>query len=168
LGPIRATTTCLRKSFDFSGRATRAEFWWFAPIAVTLPVASVLYLPPQITGFGTLLAKVLMFGVLATPFIAAASRRFHDIGEPHDEFWRGIGPSLGVVVFGFTLAFGMFAISTIWGMLIGLMVAIPSFLLFLACLFIAPGTLGATIGQLLVPSSPGPNRYGPNPHEVSP
>ena len=29
MGPVEAFTTGWRKSFDYKGKATRAEFWWF-------------------------------------------------------------------------------------------------------------------------------------------
>jgi uncharacterized membrane protein YhaH (DUF805 family) len=164
--PLRAIKTGFAKSLTFRGRTSRAEFWWFAPVGFAVPLSCALYLPPDVSNFGSLLAKMLLSALAAIPFDAAVSRRFHDVGEPHDEFWRGIGPTLGVVFFGFWLVFGLFAVATIWGILFGLLIAIPSFLLFIACLFLAPGTLGSTIGQLLLPSQPGPNRYGPNPHEV--
>ena len=168
MGPIQSITTCLRKSFDFSGRATRAEFWWFAPVGVTLPVIACVFLQPEVNSTSALGVKMLMFLLFAMPLNAAASRRFHDTNEPHDELWRGIGPTIGTIFAAYFASFGLFAISTGWGMAIGILVFIPSSLIFAVCLFLAPGTLGATFGQLLVPSTPGPNRYGPNPLEVTP
>ena len=168
MGPAQAIWTGLAKSFQFSGRASRSEFWWFAPVGVALPAAVAIFAPPQVTGFGTLVGKVFIVLAAATPLNAIASRRFHDAGMSHDEFWRGIGPTIGLVLSGFFLAFGLFAIATIWGMGIGLLIAIPSFIAFSVLLFVAPVTLGTTIGQLLLPSQPNTNRYGPPPSEVTP
>lgn len=80
---------CFTKYADFSGRATRSEFWWFflfiilgsmAASAISLTV-SVLF------SLGTLL-----------PSIAAATRRLHDTGR--SGWWQLIGlvPLVGFIV----------------------------------------------------------------------
>jgi uncharacterized membrane protein YhaH (DUF805 family) len=168
MGPVQAITTCLAKSFQFSGRASRSEFWWFAPIGLGLPIAAVVLLPPDVNSIEIFFTKVAILGLLLVPFNAAVARRFHDTGAHQVEFWHGICPTLGVVVSGYGLAFGLFAISTIWGVVIGVTFTVPSFLLLLVSLVMAPGMLGLTIGRLLTPSNPGPNTYGPNPLEVTP
>ena len=167
MGPAQAIRTCVIKSFQTSGRASRSEFWGFAPLGVALPIAVGCLAPQRVTSLGTFLVKLAMVVLAAVPLTPVASRRFHDTGAHHDEFWRGIGPSLGVVVFGFCLIFGLFAVFTIWGAVLGIVITIASALMFLGCLFVAPGTFGATPGQLIVPSQPNSNRYGPNPSEAS-
>jgi uncharacterized membrane protein YhaH (DUF805 family) len=88
LGPVEAITTCLRKSFDFSGRASRAEFWWFAPIAIGI-LAHGLY----DEWFFRLLGHVfhqkfvlqtiqIGFVVALMPVYAALSRRLNDVRLP--------------------------------------------------------------------------------------
>ena len=166
MGPIEATTTCLRKTLHFTGRATRSEFWWFAPIGLAMPILGAIYLPPAINSLEDFLIKGLVVALLATPFNAVCSRRIHDTGEHYAEFWYGICPTFGVLFWGFAVVFGLFAISTIWGAMIGLPFFLLGVPLFIASLVMAPGLLGLTIGQLLTPSSPGSNRYGPNPTEV--
>jgi uncharacterized membrane protein YhaH (DUF805 family) len=168
LGPMQSITICLRKSFDFSGRASRAEFWWFAPVGLCIPILVALFAPPQITNWVTLAIKVLTVAVACAPFTSAASRRFQDTDAPYQDFWVGIGPTLGLIVSGWVLGLALFGVSTIIFALPGLIIGIPAGLAFLTCLVLAPGTFGTTLGQLLVPSSPGPNRYGPNPREVTP
>ncbi len=79
--------TCLRKYADFSGRATRAEYWWWvlATFLVSLAIGSVE------TAFGAVLSAI---GLIAfTPFstlfslaivlpnLAVTARRLHDIGK---------------------------------------------------------------------------------------
>lgn len=67
--PFHATKVCFQKYADFSGRASRSEFWWFT-LAVSL-IAIVLWAVSPVLGGLFLLAVFL-------PWIAAASRRLHD------------------------------------------------------------------------------------------
>ena len=83
----QAVRQCLRKYARFSGRATRAEFWWWslacylAIILLTVldGVASALLVAlgvPFISPLGVLFA----IGVFL-PSLAVAVRRLHDIGK---------------------------------------------------------------------------------------
>jgi uncharacterized membrane protein YhaH (DUF805 family) len=168
MGPAQAIRTGFAKSFQSSGRSTRSEFWWFAPIGLGLPIGIAAFAPPAVTSLGSLAVKILTVCFASLPFSSAAARRFQDTGEPKQEFWSGIAPTLGCIAAGYMLVFGLVAMFTIWGLAIGLLITLPSALAFFACLFLAPGALGLTIGQLLVPSQPHPNTYGPNPLEVTP
>jgi len=64
-----AVKACLAKYADFSGRATRAEYWWFF-LAVLLASAAAL----------TVSLKAYSLFTLATllPMIAVGARRLHD------------------------------------------------------------------------------------------
>jgi uncharacterized membrane protein YhaH (DUF805 family) len=64
-----AVKTCLAKYADFSGRATRAEYWWFF-LAVLLGSA--------VTSLITLRIYALFSLVTLLPLIAAGARRLHD------------------------------------------------------------------------------------------
>ena len=86
-----AVTSAFRKYFDFSGRASRSEFWWFFLFCVLLymltfslsvddfgpPVesnAEALFLSQALTSwFG------VAFIVTLVPSISISVRRFHDI-----------------------------------------------------------------------------------------
>jgi uncharacterized membrane protein YhaH (DUF805 family) len=88
MGPIQAIKTCLAKSFQFSGRASRAEFWWFAPLWLIVSLALTLgimasvnpyhlrYLP-----FHENLAAFLMLCVAGIPLWSVTVRRLHDTGR---------------------------------------------------------------------------------------
>jgi uncharacterized membrane protein YhaH (DUF805 family) len=88
MGPVQAIKTCLAKSFQFSGRASRAEFWWFAPLwlmvslALTLGIGASVnpdylhYLP-----FHENLAAFLMLCVAGIPLWSVTVRRLHDTGR---------------------------------------------------------------------------------------
>jgi len=80
---------CLTKYADFSGRATRSEYWWFFLFIILVSVATSLV-------SGTL---SLVFS-LATllPSIAAATRRLHDTNR--NGWWQLIClvPVVGIIV----------------------------------------------------------------------
>ena len=68
----QALITCLKKYADFSGRATRSEYWWFVLCEVLiLGIASLIsdWLPGLFA-----LALVL-------PALAVGARRLHDTGR---------------------------------------------------------------------------------------
>ncbi|MEL6196327.1 MAG: DUF805 domain-containing protein [Pseudomonadota bacterium] len=99
MGPAEAVGTCLAKYVTFSGRAGRAEFWWFFVfVAIGVMLMSMLDgvfggaaatalpdrmrpqegyeplfeygLPAPITG--------IFLALTALPFLAVGARRFHD------------------------------------------------------------------------------------------
>lgn len=76
-----AIRTGLRKGFTFSGRASRPEFWWFAPLGLAVPTAVVAALAPFLTIKPQIVIAALVWAVLALPFWSAASRRLHDAGR---------------------------------------------------------------------------------------
>lgn len=63
---------CLVKYADFSGRASRSEFWWFA-LFVTLVTSALAY-------FGEALASAFLIAMLL-PLLAAGARRLRDSGK---------------------------------------------------------------------------------------
>ena len=86
MGPTQAIKTGLAKSFQFKGRATRSEFWWFTLAAFGLfygaewlentAYASESYDLILLAGnFVTALGLVLIL-----PFLSVTVRRFHDVG----------------------------------------------------------------------------------------
>jgi uncharacterized membrane protein YhaH (DUF805 family) len=97
LTPLQSITTCLRKSFDFSGRATRAEFWWFATLigslmAILFPFEAVVNAAS--VWFGVLGAIMLLLLLLPAPFCSAVVRRYRDAG-----LWPTIPAILPIWVF---------------------------------------------------------------------
>lgn len=99
MGPAEGVGTCLAKYATFSGRAGRAEFWWFALFVAlgammmsmldgVLGLGSMGELPQRMQaqeGFEPLFeyrlpAPITSFflAVTALPLLAAAARRFHD------------------------------------------------------------------------------------------
>jgi uncharacterized membrane protein YhaH (DUF805 family) len=68
----QAVQTCFRKYVDFSGRASRSEYWWFVLADVVLLVVASL-----IHEF----VYVLVALAFLLPILAAGARRLHDIGK---------------------------------------------------------------------------------------
>lgn len=67
-----AIRVCLTKYADFSGQASRPEFWWFA-LFVILVTGALLYV-------SEVLSSVFLIAVLL-PLLAVGARRLHDIGK---------------------------------------------------------------------------------------
>mgnify|MGYP000394658603 CR=1 FL=1 len=65
----------LKKYVVFSGRARRAEFWWFTLISTIVSV--ILQVIEQAIGLDSILSGLYSLGVLL-PSIGVAIRRLHD------------------------------------------------------------------------------------------
>lgn len=68
----QAIRVCFAKYAEFPGRATRAEFWWFA-LFVTLVTGAAAYLSESV-------ASIIMIALLL-PFLAVGARRLNDAGK---------------------------------------------------------------------------------------
>lgn len=103
---VEAVKVCLRKYIVFSGRASRAEFWKFVLgiflTSIVAAIANVVIFGPvtesqfvvrttsqgttqhlqQTTQYGPGPFSTLLGLAVFLPFLAAASRRLHDIGRP--------------------------------------------------------------------------------------
>ncbi len=88
MGPVQAIGTCFRKFATFSGRAGRAEYWWW--VVFTIVVQGVMNLIDrsahlqygseyygQRPGFISTVAAV----IILLPSIAVLFRRLHDTGR---------------------------------------------------------------------------------------
>lgn len=88
--------TCFSKYATFSGRATQAEYWWFAlftsVVSISLSVVSA-------AGGSGLASLSLIFG-LATflPGLSAAVRRLHDTDHSGWFLWIALVPFGGFYV----------------------------------------------------------------------
>ena len=78
MNPVEAVVTCLKKFFDFKGRARRSEFWWFFLF---------IFIVGSVFGFfGGFLPALTYVGmvcslVLTIPQLSALTRRLHDTGR---------------------------------------------------------------------------------------
>ncbi len=153
MGPIQAITTCFAKSFQFSGRASRAEFWWFTlfvnvVLLVAFGVFDVwlygidLYDEHSIAPATELLCVVMFF-----PATAVTMRRLHDCG------WQGWPAPVVIAGFYLTSYITMLMKDETWPWISQLETGLLTLnvVLLIAALF---------------PGKPGHNPYGPNPNEV--
>ena len=80
---------CFSKYVDFSGRATRSEYWWFALFCFVggVVAASIAHIVSILFSLATIL-----------PIIAAATRRLHDTNR--SGWWQLISliPIVGWIV----------------------------------------------------------------------
>ena len=67
----QSISTCFSKYVKFSGRATRAEYWWFYLFCVLLSWGSILVDRTEVLSGVIVLVTLL-------PAIAVATRRLHD------------------------------------------------------------------------------------------
>ena len=81
--------TCLKKYADFSGRASRSEYWWFTLFCVVAPTG---------LGFVSEIVGTLAFLALLLPQITASARRLHDTGKTGWLLLIGIIPLIGQLV----------------------------------------------------------------------
>jgi uncharacterized membrane protein YhaH (DUF805 family) len=80
---------CFAKYADFTGRATRSEYWWFILFIVIASLATSM--------ISSILSGLFSLGTLL-PSVAAATRRLHDTGR--SGWWQLVVlvPIIGLVV----------------------------------------------------------------------
>ena len=81
MSPIDWATRPLKKYADFSGRAPRAEYWWFnLLLIISYVVATILDSMFGLTGWVGSHGVIMVVFALAmlVPSLAAAVRRLHD------------------------------------------------------------------------------------------
>jgi uncharacterized membrane protein YhaH (DUF805 family) len=88
---ISTFTGSLKKYVDFSGRATRKEFWTFVFFYYLFAFIGGL-----INGFmGTDFVGNLLVAGLTLPYISCAARRMHDVGKSG---WFMIVPFFNIIL----------------------------------------------------------------------
>ena len=70
---IKSIEVCLNKYSDFSGRATRSEYWYFYLFVLLADLLLAYTAIPLVSDYGSLIFIVPMF--------AAGARRMHDVGR---------------------------------------------------------------------------------------
>lgn len=170
--PAHAIKIGFTKSFQFSGRASRSEFWWFVPVALVPPVlASHKMSWYNLEFWGIWRVGILI--LLSLPLLAAMSRRLQDIGEPGHQ---AIFPFMPFILFWLAYqAIYWFSAATVFtghatglGVAIGILALIAFGFVYVGAVIAALFTTASIIGMMLVASDPRSNRYGPPPSEVTP
>lgn len=101
MSPIDWATRPLKKYADFSGRAPRAEYWWFYLLMmigylIASILDSILGLGQMVGPYGVLAAVLAL--VLLVPSIAAGVRRLHDTDRSGWWWLIAFVPIVGIIV----------------------------------------------------------------------
>ena len=88
---IESLLTCYKKIFNYSGRASKSEFWWFQLLNLAILAFAILYTNSDYydpLGSGTIFFldklmeySIYLFIVNQIALYAAAVRRFHDMDK---------------------------------------------------------------------------------------
>lgn len=177
MGFFEAVKTCLKKSFVFTGRARRSEYWWWTLFSFILGLI-ISFAAEEIPEDNVLLMLLSALGLLALGVylgiasFAVATRRLHDIGR--SGWWYGA-----------TLIFGV--VWTVWVMvkMVGLVGGMNLDHVDVESDAFALTVIGEMLGDIVIPyilyiaysimllvwyckdSQPGANRYGDNPKEIA-
>ena len=142
----------VEKYADFSGRAPRAEYWWYAlgliiVFIILSVVESIVGLKGMVFGiYGPL--TILLWAATIVPGLAVGVRRLHDTNR--SAWWL-----LLLVPYAISAVLAMRAVAS--GSLVGLGSAGVLGLIGLLCAI-------ALLVFMVLPSTPGDNNYGANPY----
>ena len=89
---VESIQTCYKKFFDFSGRASKSEYWWFQLYNAIIYVLTFIF-----EGDLTLLFSILII-VNIIPIWAAAVRRVHDSDKSGWMVLISVIPIIGLYV----------------------------------------------------------------------
>ncbi len=98
MGFGQAVTTCITGFAEFSGRASRSEFWWFCLFFLLMSLAAQAVggqVFPADPAAAEMVPAVLEL-ILLVPFLAAGARRLHDIGR--SAWWLLLIPTVAGIV----------------------------------------------------------------------
>ena len=157
--PIDWAKRPIQNYAQFSGRASRPEFWWF--FLATIVAGIVARIVDSILGIhlvgpiGPL--YILLCLAIIVPSIAVSIRRLHDTGRPGWWILLPLVPYILAIILGGAAMMGGAASGSAMGVGAGVGLAMIFMLLALVC------------GILLIvfycqAGTPGDNQYGPNPY----
>ena len=104
---------CLKKYADFTGRATRTEYWIFYLATVILTnfpaIVGIMLLlvgeensDESIAGIFIIVANLILFALMV-PNLAVGVRRLHDVGKSGNYLFMGLIPFAGPFILLLTL-----------------------------------------------------------------
>ena len=167
---------CLRKYADFGGRATRAEFWWWA-LATVIAGLVLGAVDSSINvlagGYAYSPFSTIFYLAILLPNLAVTARRLHDIGKTG--WWQLVWLLLGVGAWLIFLVVVIFSLAN-YLMGEGWNVGEEEFRATLTFAGFAPAIFGLTFALLVTlavviwgivwmtrQGEAGPSRYGPDP-----
>jgi uncharacterized membrane protein YhaH (DUF805 family) len=86
--------SCFSKFVTWSGRAGRAEYWWFALFAFLLYVVGAVIT----VAAHSAIPVIVVVLIIILPSIAVAVRRLHDTGHSGWWYWISLVPLVGGIV----------------------------------------------------------------------
>ncbi|MDU9005835.1 DUF805 domain-containing protein [Sedimentitalea todarodis] len=173
-----AVKTCLGKYVTFSGRAPRAEYWWFFLFILLVSfIASLIdwtFFTSVVSvsgdaGSATMAhssqpAQSVVGLAVVLPHLAVAWRRMHDTGRSG---LYVLLPMLMIVGTALVLLFGIGLADHFSGRhSIDVLLTRATLLVFIPAMFVLIVSPLLVLWWLSRPSQPGSNTYGPNPYEV--
>lgn len=158
MSPLDWATRPLKKYADFSGRAPRAEFWWFYLFTVIIYVVATIIdsiIGSQVLGPYGVVACLAFLGLLL-PYLGVSVRRLHDTDRTG---WWMLGPLVP-----YAIGLAMMGPAVMNAMAAGDPTAMSG--LGTAMLFLL---LGGILGIVLLvffllPGTTGANKYGDDPY----
>ena len=98
-----AVKTCFGKYADFSGRATRSEYWWFYLAFIIFYIVGLVLggiLASVSETLGMIVMGIVVLGALGflLPSLAAGVRRLHDVDKSGWFMLIGLIPLVGLVL----------------------------------------------------------------------
>ena len=88
---IEAVTTCFKKSFTFSGRASRSEYWLFYLFTIIFNIITfVIEILAMTVGLSAEITQILclLISLSVLPaYISVVVRRLHDVNRSGWWFW---------------------------------------------------------------------------------
>ena len=162
---------CLWKYADFSGRATRAEFWWW--VLLTTIGFIIFYGVPGFISDSSELLDLLLFTLpgitfqLLTlfPSLAVTARRLHDLGKSG---WLSLLCYAGICLSSLTwalVAILVVEVITSTGDLYDL-ISVLGLILFIPVAVIVTAVCTAFVVPLAQQGHAGLNRFGPDPRTM--
>ena len=91
---LESLETCYKKVFNYRGRASKSEYWWFQ-LYFTLFAILTFYIVETHT-FGQVLFVLWVFNNL--PLLSAAVRRFHDMNKSGWTLLWALVPFIGTFI----------------------------------------------------------------------
>ena len=177
---VEAVKQCLRKYGDFSGRATRAEFWWWT-LAVFIGSVIFSVVDSSITSFvsgdGYAFSPLSSIFSLATllPGLAVTARRMHDICKTG--WWQLAWYAIPIMVWMITAVLFFIAIAIAFSTSgdirawefetadfnVMAVAFVPALIALAVALAVTLAVVVWAVVWMVRPSQDGSNQYGPDP-----
>ena len=100
MGMVEAFTTAWRKSFEYEGKATRAEFWWFyLANFIASMIFSFIFFVASFTNVSIIPLTSLYFFGQIFPSLSVSVRRIRDTGKGWEWILMPLVPFVGGILF---------------------------------------------------------------------